>query len=528
MRCNWWRWLWGIIPLLVLGWVAVQAEHGRIEADLRARATLTLTQAGMSWAATRFAGRDAVLEGLAGDDAEPQRAAEALRGVWGVRVVDNKAELLPKVENYTWSAGRRGHRIRLLGYVPNRATRQAILGVTKANFPGFEVLDRMSTARGVPSADTWLGGVSFALKQLAALKKGDVRLDGLGLSVWGESEDVAAYRAVKSALANALPKGIKLANDLVTAPVVSPFTWSAQFANGRLVLAGYVPGETARAELLAAVKAGFTSMIIVDKMQPGEGAPQGWAGAAVASVRELARLETGGVEMKDAGMVISGLAGDAARAEAVRAALRVALPATIKLTDQIKAREPPPPPPPAPEPPAPIAPPPPTAKDAEQAAPLAKTEAPATQPAERKAEPATPTPAASPQQIASAADVAAKACEERLGSLVKAGQIVFGQASAELDSASYSALDQLAEAAKGCLDMRIEVGGHASAEGSADANQQLSVRRAQSVVGYLVKAGVESTQLQPVGYGATRPIAPNDTDDNMAKNRRIEFTVRPK
>ena len=111
---------------------------------------------------------------------------------------------------------------------------------------------------------------------------------------------------------------------------------------------------------------------------------------------------------------------------------------------------------------------------------------------------------------------------------MKAGQIVFGQASAELDSASYSALDQLAEAAKGCLDMRIEVGGHASAEGSADANQQLSVRRAQSVVGYLVKAGVESTQLQPVGYGATRPIAPNDTDDNMTKNRRIEFTVRPK
>jgi OOP family OmpA-OmpF porin len=39
---------------------------------------------------------------------------------------------------------------------------------------------------------------------------------------------------------------------------------------------------------------------------------------------------------------------------------------------------------------------------------------------------------------------------------------------------------------------------------------------------------VESTRLQPVGYGATRPIAPNDTDENMAKNRRIEFTVRPK
>ena len=76
--------------------------------------------------------------------------------------------------------------------------------------------------------------------------------------------------------------------------------------------------------------------------------------------------------------------------------------------------------------------------------------------------------------------------------------------------------------------MRIEVSGHASSEGSAELNQQLSVRRAQSVVAYLAKAGVESTRLQPVGYGATRPVAPNDTDENMAKNRRIEFTVRPK
>ena len=60
-----------------------------------------------------------------------------------MRVVDNRAELLAKVENYIWTASRRGNRIRIMGYVPNRATRKAILGVAKANFPGFEVVDRM-------------------------------------------------------------------------------------------------------------------------------------------------------------------------------------------------------------------------------------------------------------------------------------------------------------------------------------------------------------------------------------------------
>jgi OOP family OmpA-OmpF porin len=545
MRCNWWRWLWGIVPLLVLSWVAVQAEQGRIEADLRERAKLALTQAGMSWAATRFEGRDAVLEGQAGDDAEPLRAGDLLRGVWGVRVVENRAELLPKVAIFTWTARRRGNRIRIMGHVPNRATRKAILGVAKANFPGFEVVDRMETVRGVPSIDAWLGGVGFALKQLAALKRGDVHLKDLDMWIAGEAEDVASYRAVKSALVNSLPQGIKLTNDMVTAPMVSPFTWSAQLAEGRFVLAGYVPSEAARAELLAAAKAGFGSIVIVDQMQPGDGAPKGWANAAAASVRELARLQSGSAEMRDAALVVSGMAGDAAAVEAMRAALRTALPATIKFTDQIKAKEPPPPPAPAPEPAAPPAPLPPPkgaeanppAKETVAAVPTEKkTDPPATAPAPAAASPpATASPAAAasppvaaPSQTASAADLRAKACEDKLEGLVTTGRIVFELASAELDSASFATLDKLVEAAKTCPDMRIEVSGHASSEGSAELNQQLSVRRAQSVVAYLAKAGVESTRLQPVGYGATRPIAPNDTDENMAKNRRIEFTVRPK
>ena len=104
----------------------------------------------------------------------------------------------------------------------------------------------MTTVRGVPTVDAWLGGVGFGLKLLAALKRGDVRLRNLDMWIAGEAEDVASYRTIKSALANNLPKGIKLINDLVTAPVVSPFTWSAQLAEGRLVLAGYVPARPRR------------------------------------------------------------------------------------------------------------------------------------------------------------------------------------------------------------------------------------------------------------------------------------------
>jgi outer membrane protein OmpA-like peptidoglycan-associated protein len=132
--------------------------------------------------------------------------------------------------------------------------------------------------------------------------------------------------------------------------------------------------------------------------------------------------------------------------------------------------------------------------------------------------------ARSPAQVE--VDRKAKSCEDQLQGLVRTGQIAFEFASAVLDPASHPTLDKLAEAAKTCPGMQIEVAGHASSEGSAIMNQQLSLKRARSVVTYLVQAGVDAAQLQPVGYGASRPLAPNDTNENMAKNRRIEFTVR--
>ena len=54
--------------------------------------------------------------------------------------------------------------------------------MTKASFPGFEVVDRTTLARGVPSTDVWLAGVSFGLKQLTSIKRGDVRMEDLELA----------------------------------------------------------------------------------------------------------------------------------------------------------------------------------------------------------------------------------------------------------------------------------------------------------------------------------------------------------
>ena len=195
MRCNWRRWLWGIIPLLVLSWVAVQAEHGRLERDLTERARFALDDAGFPWALAEFKARDAVLTGRAPQEGDPGKAGDALAALWGVRVVENNTKLLDKADTYLWSASRRGNRIRLTGYAPSVSVRLAILGVTKASFPGFEIVDRTTLARGVPSNDVWLAGVSFGLKQLTSIKRGDIRMKDLEMAIAGEAADIPGYRS---------------------------------------------------------------------------------------------------------------------------------------------------------------------------------------------------------------------------------------------------------------------------------------------------------------------------------------------
>ena len=72
---------------------------------------------------------------------------------------------------------------------------------------------------------------------------------------------------------------------------------------------------------------------------------------------------------------------------------------------------------------------------------------------------------------------------------------------------------------------KVEVAGHASADGPAAYNMQLSQLRAQSVVNWLVKNGVSKDILVAKGYGITKPLVQGMTPDALEKNRRVEFNI---
>jgi outer membrane protein OmpA-like peptidoglycan-associated protein len=90
---------------------------------------------------------------------------------------------------------------------------------------------------------------------------------------------------------------------------------------------------------------------------------------------------------------------------------------------------------------------------------------------------------------------------------------------------SYPLLDEIAQAIKDSSNMQVVIEGHTDSTGGADTNMRLSQQRAEAVRDYLASRGVEAQQLRATGYGQTRPIAPNDTEDGREKNRRVEFNI---
>lgn len=85
-------------------------------------------------------------------------------------------------------------------------------------------------------------------------------------------------------------------------------------------------------------------------------------------------------------------------------------------------------------------------------------------------------------------------------------------------------LDKVVRVLQNNPDVKIQVEGHTDSRGSEAYNQNLSERRAASVKQYFVSKGIDSTRITAIGYGKTRPMASNDTEDGRYSNRRIELT----
>ncbi len=106
--------------------------------------------------------------------------------------------------------------------------------------------------------------------------------------------------------------------------------------------------------------------------------------------------------------------------------------------------------------------------------------------------------------------------------------ILFPVNSAVLNPDSRQTLDQAADVFMEFNKTGIIAQGHTDASGSEEYNQSLSERRADAVMGHLIRMGVESSRITAVGYGESYPIAGNDTEYGRQQNRRVDLMLRAK
>jgi outer membrane protein OmpA-like peptidoglycan-associated protein len=101
--------------------------------------------------------------------------------------------------------------------------------------------------------------------------------------------------------------------------------------------------------------------------------------------------------------------------------------------------------------------------------------------------------------------------------------VLFDFNKSKLKPESDAVLEQIGAVMKKVQTLRLEVQGHTDGIGSEEFNLPLSKARAHSVVVWLTDHGVAADRLDAHGYGKTRPIATNDTDEGRAQNRRVEI-----
>jgi len=95
----------------------------------------------------------------------------------------------------------------------------------------------------------------------------------------------------------------------------------------------------------------------------------------------------------------------------------------------------------------------------------------------------------------------------------------------ELKDKSVTELGKILRFLKENPSLKVEISGHTDNVGSESYNVQLSGKRAQSVYNYLVDNGIDRSRLSIKGYGASRPVADNSTEEGRQQNRRIEFKL---
>jgi OOP family OmpA-OmpF porin len=575
--------------IVILCLAADLIEDRRVERDLQTRAIEAVSHVKGAQTSVQVEGRDVALGGTSASTPAIEALEATVSSTRGVRLVKSsmtlqqipaKAAISPPrapAAHYKFDMEKNGNSLRLHGFVPDQATQQKIDATIASSLPGLQFADELRIGAGAPQEFSAV--VLGAISALSRLTNGTLSLDGTSIAVQGVAPTLkdaaeikstieaavggkftlrtaigvdaaldaklcqaqvsnlvsnssivfAAGSAVLSPTTPGLDALVSLAQrcksaELViggspadaislktdpdlsrhrdeaivaylnaigigsarvaqrdvqqdrpselqdggaalqkSAPDDATYPFTLELGAGSVRLSGNAPDEAARRQIEAAAQKDFFDAKITNELKLASGAPNGFAKAIIDTLPVMARLGTGTLKIIGGTATVSGDALYPKAGPEIRSALASALGSGFTLQGDIA--------------------------------------------------------------IAPSLSLDPAACQPSFNHLLDVGRINFATDSAVLPPDATPLLDRLVSVSQSCPAAVIRVNGYTDATGTEEHNLVLSRQRAQSVVTYLVDAGVDTARITAIGYGEGNAIASNTTAEGRAVNRHIEFKV---
>ncbi|TNF60158.1 MAG: hypothetical protein EP307_09145 [Rhodobacteraceae bacterium] len=353
----------------------------------------------------------------------------------------------------------------------DEAARGRILAAARA--AGLPETARCVIGMGVPSP-RWAQAAEQAIEAVAELGGGSVSFSDADVTLVAlEGTDEALFDRVVGELEASLPDVFAL-HAVLPRPVDAtegPIEFTATLSpEGQVQLRGRLSDENLRQLADSYAKARFGSENVYTAARLVDGLPQDWPVRVLAGLEALSMLENGALRVSPDNVIVQGISSREDASAAIAQLLSDKLGEAETYEINVVFREPPPPTdlPPSPE-----------------------------------------------------------ACENGLARILEGGKITFEPGSATIAASSLDTMNAIADLLKRCGDIRLEIQGHTDSQGREEMNQQLSQARADSVLNELRARRILTSNFTAKGYGETKPIADNGTEEGREANRRIEFRLIP-
>ena len=418
----------------------------------------------------RLSDGDMWISGTAGTIEDYEKLLAAFNRLPKGLAVKQREIFPPKIDAYAWRSDYHANSLTLSGNVPDPAFRRKVLSAARNYFPGAAIVDRMEYGSGAP--DEWQGAVLTSLAELSRLDRGNVVL-------WRNELDLQGW-ALTEKISDSIQVNLR---DKLT------------------------PNYTFRTNIRVVVEQPDVARLNEEDGIEAQGSKfdeEEENGSVQKKRGFFSRLKDRLLKGKDRVAVDSdGPGADVAMRYGIGASddTEAHIDFTTRNTTGGQSTD---------EYPLPN-------RDAKSGAEERRT---------RTAVRVVPKQVLE-QALRERKRVQADQCEILLNSIVAYDVINFDVASAALRKDSLPTLQRITDVAQRCPDTQIRISGHTDSDGSEKFNQYLSLRRARSVIKYLSENGVDRQRLDAVGFGEARPVVPNTSPQNKARNRRIEFAVIP-